>query len=74
MDDSYVAAQGYVPGKPTARPTLIPRMRDALRVRRYGMKTETAYVHWVLRLGLALLPRHLRHRRARHRRDPAVLA
>src|SRR5262245_28706743 len=28
---------------------LIPRLREAMRARRYSLKTEKAYVHWVRR-------------------------
>ena len=28
---------------------LIPRLREAMRTRRYSLKTEKAYVHWVRR-------------------------
>ena len=31
------------------QPRLIPRLREALRVRRYSLKTEKAYVQWVRR-------------------------
>ena len=31
------------------QPKLIPRVHEALRFRRYSLKTEKAYVHWVLR-------------------------
>ena len=31
------------------QPKLIPRMREAMRFRRYSLKTEKNYVHWVLR-------------------------
>lgn len=34
---------------PLLQPKLIPRMREALRFRRYSLKTEKAYVHWVKR-------------------------
>jgi integron integrase len=35
---------------PAARqPKLIGRLRDALRLRRYSLKTEKAYIHWVKR-------------------------
>ena len=27
----------------------IPRLREAMRARRYSLKTEKAYVHWVRR-------------------------
>jgi hypothetical protein len=31
------------------QPKLIGRLRDALRLRRYSLKTEKAYIHWVKR-------------------------
>ncbi len=31
------------------QPGLIPRVREALRARHYSLKTEKAYVHWMLR-------------------------
>jgi integron integrase len=34
---------------PLFQPKLIPRLREALRFRRYSLKTEKAYVHWVKR-------------------------
>src|SRR3954471_21654525 len=30
-------------------PRLIPRVREAIRVRRYSLRTERAYVHWIRR-------------------------
>ena len=30
-------------------PRLVPSVRAALRLRRYSLKTERAYVHWVKR-------------------------
>lgn len=43
-----------VPALPAAvssllQPKLIPRMREAMRFRRYSLKTEKNYVHWALR-------------------------
>jgi hypothetical protein len=32
---------------PPQQSRLIPRLREAMRARRYGLKTEKAYVHWV---------------------------
>lgn len=37
---------------------LIPRLREAMRARRYSLKTEKAYVHWVRRY---IFFRKLRH-------------
>jgi hypothetical protein len=34
---------------PPQQSKLIPRMREAMRARRYSLKTEKAYVHWVRR-------------------------
>jgi len=34
---------------PRRQSKLIPRLREAMRVRRYSLKTEKAYVHWVRR-------------------------
>jgi len=34
---------------PLQQPKLIPRLREALRVRHYSLKTEKAYIHWVRR-------------------------
>lgn len=31
------------------QPKLVPRLREALRFRRYSLKTEKNYVHWVVR-------------------------
>lgn len=31
------------------QPRLIPCVREALRARHYSLKTEKAYVHWILR-------------------------
>jgi integron integrase len=31
------------------QPKLIPRVREALRLRRYSLKTERNYVHWIVR-------------------------
>jgi integron integrase len=58
MDDSSAALRDAVPGRPASQPKLIPRIRDALRVRRYSLKTEKAYIHWV--------KRYLRFHRMRH--------
>src|SRR4051812_31194697 len=32
-----------------AQPRLIHRVRDAIRVRHYSLRTERAYVHWIRR-------------------------
>ena len=34
---------------PPQKPRLIPCVREALRTRHYSLKTEKAYVHWILR-------------------------
>ncbi len=47
MDASHAALRGSICGNSAPQPKLIPRMRDALRVRRYSLKTEKAYIHWV---------------------------
>ena len=49
MDASHAALRGSICGNSAPQPKLIPRMRDALRVRRYSLKTEKAYIHWVKR-------------------------
>jgi hypothetical protein len=43
------------------QPRLMPSLRAALRVRRYSLKTEKAYAHWVRR--------YLRVHRMRHPRE-----
>ncbi|MDO8768489.1 MAG: phage integrase N-terminal SAM-like domain-containing protein [Burkholderiaceae bacterium] len=40
---------------------LLPALRDALRLRRYSLKTEKAYLHWV--------KRYIRFHRMRHPKD-----
>lgn len=35
--------------QPLFQPKLVPRLREALRFRRYSLKTEKNYVHWVIR-------------------------
>ncbi len=40
------------------QPKLIPRLREALRFRRYSLKTEKNYVHWVVRFILFHQKRH----------------
>ncbi|MFA6313246.1 MAG: phage integrase N-terminal SAM-like domain-containing protein [Sterolibacterium sp.] len=40
---------------------LLPSLRDALRLRRYSLKTEKAYSHWV--------KRYVRFHRMRHPKD-----
>lgn len=35
--------------QPLFQPKLVPRLREALRFRRYSLKTEKNYVHWVVR-------------------------
>ena len=40
---------------------LLPTLRDALRLRRYSLKTEKAYLHWVRR--------YIRFHRMRHPKD-----
>ena len=49
MDASHAALRGSICGNSASQPKLIPRMRNALRVRRYSLKTEKAYIHWVKR-------------------------
>lgn len=44
----------------TKRPKLLDRMREALRVRRYSLRTEEAYVDWVRRFILFHGKRHPR--------------
>jgi hypothetical protein len=39
-------------------PRLLDRMRDAIRVRQYSIRTEEAYVHWARRF---ILFHHKRH-------------
>lgn len=50
-------------GPPSLAPQrrLLPSLRAALRVRRYSLKTEKAYVHWV--------KRYVRFHRMRHPKD-----
>ena len=58
-----------VPGQPVpaSSPKLLDRVRDAIRARHYGIRTEEAYVGWVRRLAwhyrsfglLRLVTRHL---------------
>ncbi|SRR5258706_15220197 len=43
------------------QPKLIPRLREALRVRHYSLKTEKAYIHWVRRF--------IFHHEVRHPKD-----
>lgn len=38
------------------QPKLIPRLREALRLRRYSLKTERNYVHWIVILAALLSP------------------
>ncbi|GIX29189.1 MAG: hypothetical protein KatS3mg123_3070 [Burkholderiales bacterium] len=44
----------------TKRPKLLDRMREALRVRRYSLRTEEAYVDWARRFILFHGKRHPR--------------
>ena len=37
------------PPPPPQSPRLLDRLRDALRVRHYGLRTEKTYAHWVCR-------------------------
>lgn len=46
---------------PLFQPKLIPSVREALRFRRYSLKTEKAYVHWIVRF--------IRFHGKRHPRD-----
>lgn len=46
-DSSLPAAAGT--SSQLLRPKLIPQLREALRFRRYSLKTEKAYVQWVRR-------------------------
>jgi site-specific recombinase XerD len=41
MDDHTPA------GRPTARPRLLDRVRDAIARRHYSRRTEETYVHWI---------------------------
>ena len=43
------AAAGAVAPHAPHQSRLIPRLREAMRARRYSLKTEKAYVHWVRR-------------------------
>src|SRR5712691_3336972 len=43
MDDHTPA------GRPTARPRLLDRVRDAIARRHYSRRTEETYVHWIKR-------------------------
>src|SRR5262249_29311273 len=43
------AAAGAVAPHALQPSRLIPRLREAMRARRYSLKTEKAYVHWVRR-------------------------
>jgi hypothetical protein len=43
---SYLLALAGIPGQ-LLQPKLIPSLREALRFRRYSLKTEKAYVQWV---------------------------
>jgi len=49
MYDGSAALRGGVAAAAGAHPKLIPRLREALRIRRYSLKTEKAYIHWVRR-------------------------
>lgn len=49
MDTSASTTSPLQPSLPLNQPKLIPRLREALRVRHYSFKTEKAYVHWIKR-------------------------
>jgi site-specific recombinase XerD len=61
MVDGSAAMQNAGCLTPASQPKLIPRVREALRIRRYSLKTERAYIHWV--------KRYLRFHRMRHPRE-----
>ena len=54
--DTASAAVGEPPSAP--QPRLVPSLRDALRLRRYSLKTEKAYIHWAKRYVRFHLLRH----------------
>lgn len=49
MDTSIAQAVPLQTSLEHGHPKLIPRLREALRVRHYSLKTEKSYVHWVKR-------------------------
>jgi site-specific recombinase XerD len=58
-DTASVMAVGQPPS--ASQPRLVPALREALRLRRYSLKTEKAYVHWVKRF--------IRFHQMRHPKD-----
>lgn len=49
MDTSVEITELLQAGHSAVQPKLIPRFREAMRVRHYSLKTEKSYVHWLKR-------------------------
>jgi integron integrase len=47
--DTSIDLMGPLQSSLALQPKLIPRLREALRVRHYSLKTEKSYVHWIKR-------------------------
>lgn len=49
MHMSHAATGSCDASQALFQPKLIPRLREAVGFRRYSLKTEKSYVHWVIR-------------------------
>ena len=57
-DATGSSRSGAPPAAPGARPRLLDRVRQAIRMRHYSRRTEQAYVDWVRRFALFHDKRH----------------